>query len=230
MRTFLALICSLALACTAGGAQEENNSKKPAPKKNQAQRSPSGGTGMDKPTITGKPTGKPAAGAGNERELMDKLGTAHRNNSRAGMGKATTVSKPNSFAKPTPSPHGYVGRNDGKVQQSTAYGKPGPVLNPIIFDPNGVPAGKPTGAGKATEAGKPTARRGSSKPMQDSEAVIRNTKPSQASRAIQTPINMQVGASSDLTLQSPSGVSQGKEKPAGGKKKSEKVSPTPRSR
>ena len=37
MRTFLVLICSLALACAAGGAQEKNKSKKSAPKKNQAQ-------------------------------------------------------------------------------------------------------------------------------------------------------------------------------------------------
>src|SRR5438034_10901358 len=39
MRTFLALICTVALACTAGGAQEKNKSKKQAPKKNQAQSS-----------------------------------------------------------------------------------------------------------------------------------------------------------------------------------------------
>jgi hypothetical protein len=37
MRTFLALICTVALACPAGGAQEKNKSKKQAPKKNQAQ-------------------------------------------------------------------------------------------------------------------------------------------------------------------------------------------------
>ena len=48
MRTFLVLICSLALACTAGGAQDKNKSKKQAPKKNQAQSAqhaaaPSGG-------------------------------------------------------------------------------------------------------------------------------------------------------------------------------------------
>ena len=37
MRIFLVLICSVALARAAGGAQEENKSKKQAPKKNQAQ-------------------------------------------------------------------------------------------------------------------------------------------------------------------------------------------------
>jgi putative peptidoglycan binding protein len=39
MRTFLALICTLALACAAGGAQDKNKSKKSAPKKTQAQSS-----------------------------------------------------------------------------------------------------------------------------------------------------------------------------------------------
>jgi hypothetical protein len=37
MRTFLVLICTIALACVAAGAQEKNKSKKQAPKKNQAQ-------------------------------------------------------------------------------------------------------------------------------------------------------------------------------------------------
>jgi Putative peptidoglycan binding domain len=37
MRTFLVLICTVALACAVGGAQEKNKSKKQAPKKNQAQ-------------------------------------------------------------------------------------------------------------------------------------------------------------------------------------------------
>jgi hypothetical protein len=37
MRIFLVLICSLALTCVAGGAQEEKKENKPAPKKKQAQ-------------------------------------------------------------------------------------------------------------------------------------------------------------------------------------------------
>src|SRR5437016_3930634 len=37
MRIFLVLICSLALACVAGGAQEKKKENKPAPKKKQAQ-------------------------------------------------------------------------------------------------------------------------------------------------------------------------------------------------
>src|SRR5436190_22557585 len=39
MKTFLVLICTVALACAAGGAQEKDKSKKQAPKKNQAQSS-----------------------------------------------------------------------------------------------------------------------------------------------------------------------------------------------
>src|SRR4029453_10523028 len=75
MRTFLVLICSLALACAAGGEQEENKSKKPAPKKEEPQ-----GTILD-------PQLKSAQGV----------------------------------VAATPSPHGFIGRNDGRVQQS---GKP----------------------------------------------------------------------------------------------------------
>src|SRR5207249_2482395 len=49
MRTFLVLICSLTLACAAGGAQDKNKSKKQTPKKNPAQSAqhaaaPSGGS------------------------------------------------------------------------------------------------------------------------------------------------------------------------------------------
>jgi hypothetical protein len=46
MRTLLVLICSLALACAADGAAEENKSKKQAPQKQQVQRvqpAPGGG-------------------------------------------------------------------------------------------------------------------------------------------------------------------------------------------
>lgn len=46
MRTFLVLICSLALACAAYGAQEEDKSKKPAPKKKQAQTVQQGATSV----------------------------------------------------------------------------------------------------------------------------------------------------------------------------------------
>src|SRR6266496_4188694 len=66
MRTFLVLICSLALAFAAGGAQEENKSKKPAKKKQtqsaQHAAAPSGGPQKAKglqqvTTAEGRPVG-----------------------------------------------------------------------------------------------------------------------------------------------------------------------------
>ena len=66
MRIFLVLICSLALAFAAGGAQEENKSKKPAKKKQtqsaQHTAAPSGGPQKTKgsqqvTTAGGRPTG-----------------------------------------------------------------------------------------------------------------------------------------------------------------------------
>ena len=70
MRTFLVLICSLALACAAGGAQEKNKSKKPAPKKSQAQSTqhaaaPGGGPQKTKGSQHGtKMGGTPVSGGG----------------------------------------------------------------------------------------------------------------------------------------------------------------------
>ncbi|HTG17850.1 MAG TPA: hypothetical protein VK747_21560, partial [Blastocatellia bacterium] len=73
------------------------------------------GAGTGKATTVGKPT------TATERELMDLMSESRRNNSRAGMGKATTVDKSDSFAT-TPSPHRSIGRNDGRVQQLTTAG------------------------------------------------------------------------------------------------------------
>ena len=72
MRTFLVLICSLALACAAGGAQEKNKSKKQAPKKNQAQSAqhaaaPSGG-----PQKTKRSQQMTTAGAGAQKTKKAK--------------------------------------------------------------------------------------------------------------------------------------------------------------
>ena len=72
MRTFLILICTVALACVAGGAQEKNKSKKPAPKKSQAQSShhvaaPGGGPQKSKgPQHVTTAAGQPA-GAGGQK-------------------------------------------------------------------------------------------------------------------------------------------------------------------
>src|SRR6266480_1540029 len=72
MRTFFVLICSLALACTAGGAQDKNKSKKQAPKKNQAQSAqhaaaPSGG-----PQKTKRSQQMTTAGAGAQKTKKAK--------------------------------------------------------------------------------------------------------------------------------------------------------------
>ncbi len=70
MRTFLVLICSLALACAAGGAQDKNKSKKPALKKSQAQSTqhaaaPGGGSQKIKGSQHGtKMGGTPVSGGG----------------------------------------------------------------------------------------------------------------------------------------------------------------------
>jgi len=70
MRTFLVLICSLALACAAGGAQDKNKSKKPALKKSQAQSTqhaaaPGGGPQKTKGSQHGtKMGGTPVSGGG----------------------------------------------------------------------------------------------------------------------------------------------------------------------
>ncbi len=76
MRTFLVLICSLALACAAGGAQDKNKSKKQAQQKNQAQSSqhaaaPSGGPqktkGSQRVTTAGAGAQKPKKAKGSQQ-------------------------------------------------------------------------------------------------------------------------------------------------------------------
>src|SRR5207244_503132 len=76
MRTFLVLICSLALACAAGGAQDKNKSKKQAPKKNQTQSAqhagaPSAGSektkGSQRVTTAGRGGPKPKKEKGSQQ-------------------------------------------------------------------------------------------------------------------------------------------------------------------
>jgi hypothetical protein len=127
MKTFLVLICSLALACTASGQVTSigggGSKKKQALAAKDAtagrsavsqppsvtQKSAGGRTAeAGKPTTVGKTTavGKPT-GAGKSR-WEDKMKSLEAQD-RAGMGM--------------PSPDGYVGRNDGQVQQSTTAGR-----------------------------------------------------------------------------------------------------------
>jgi hypothetical protein len=151
MRTSLALICSVAFAC-ATSAQEESKSKKPTTKKTQAQSAqhaaaPSGGDADLRVRVAAPPTttaGKPT-GAGVPVNILSRYGSDLSTPSPRKVttkAKPTTKDKPTSApfmtrivrwegsgtpnAKPTPAPHGYAGRNDGRVQQSTAVGKPSP--------------------------------------------------------------------------------------------------------
>src|SRR5438093_6202985 len=72
MRTFLVLICSFALACVAGGAQEKNKSKKQGQKKNHTQSSqhavaPGGGPQKNKGSQRGATVGGHPAGVGTQK-------------------------------------------------------------------------------------------------------------------------------------------------------------------
>jgi hypothetical protein len=144
MRTFFALICSLAIACAASG-----------------QVTSTGGGG--------------GAGAQKKKQTQSAKPAATPSLRMSGNSPYITLRAPDgSLIKPTPSPHGYVGRNDGRVQQSTATGKPVTAGKPagghyigldhslvnksdVAKPPSGgTGVGKPTGAGKATTVGKPT--------------------------------------------------------------------------
>ena len=86
MRTFLVFICSLALACAAGGAQDENKSKKQGPKKNQVQstqRADAQGGGPQKTKGPQQATARPAArsysaGVGNTADYQKKAKGSHQ--------------------------------------------------------------------------------------------------------------------------------------------------------
>jgi hypothetical protein len=132
MRIFLVLICSLALACLASGAQEEKKENKPAPKKKGApagQVSQPAGKTYSKPAGAGKPTyaGKPA-GKGKPAEVGKPTYA----------GKPTGVGKPTGAGKPT------------EVSKPTGKGKPAETGKPLY-------TGKPAGKGKPTEAATTTA-------------------------------------------------------------------------
>ena len=131
MRTFLVLICSLALACAAGGAQEENKpqkKKQPQPVRHAP------------PRTTGHATG---AGAGPKKTSMGayqgKKGQTSMGNYEGQKGKKGQTSMG--------AYEGQTGKaaKGGKV---TGAGKPGEA-------PTATTAGKLTATGKGTGAGKP---------------------------------------------------------------------------
>jgi hypothetical protein len=198
MRTFLVLICSLALACAASGGQEENKSKKPPPKKKRTQSSQHAVTAggephekvdprqlmrqaQDDPSAKTKQKMKgsqsqQAAGGHYIGKPTTMVGTFIPK-----MGKPTTVSK--TTGKPAANAGGtnYPGRNFDSLAFRTSI--------PAATQP-GKATGKAAGAGKPTTVGKGV------------------------------PINQIKQYGGDQ-------ASQGQGKPASGKKKGQKVSPTP---
>jgi hypothetical protein len=116
MRIFLVLICSLALACVAGGAQEEKKENKPAPKKKQAQTGQPGGPRGGGPGGAGpqfqkaKPSGHVAAPQGRPAHVS----TAKGQSVGAGAGKT----KGKKGAQQVTTTSGQVGAGGAGVQKT----------------------------------------------------------------------------------------------------------------
>ena len=116
MRIFLVLICSLALACVAGGAQEEKKENKPAPKKKQAQTVQPGGSHGGGPGGAGpqfqkaKPSGHVAAPQGRPAHVS----TAEGQSVGAGTGKT----KGKKGAQQVTTTGGQVGAGGAGVQKT----------------------------------------------------------------------------------------------------------------
>jgi len=116
MRIFLVLICSLALACVAGGAQEEKKENKPAPKKKQAQTvqhaGPHGGSpgGAGPQFQKGKTSGHVAAPQGHPAHVS----TAEGQSVGAGAGKT----KGKKGAQQITTTSGQVGTGGAGVQKT----------------------------------------------------------------------------------------------------------------
>ena len=116
MRIFLVLICSLALACVAGGAQEEKKENKPAPKKKQAQTVQPGGSHGGGPGGAGpqfqkaKPSKHVAAPQGHPAHVS----TAEGQSVGAGAGKT----KGKKGAQQVTTTSGQVGAGGAGVQRT----------------------------------------------------------------------------------------------------------------
>jgi hypothetical protein len=147
MRIFLVLICSLALASLAPGAEEGKKKEKKGGQAGQVSQpggKPAGGgkpTGAGKPTGVGKPPGAGGpVGAGKSTEVGKTTGK--------GKGKQPGAVSGEAYYKP---PGGAKGAGTGKpakVGKVTGAGKPGEA-------PTATTAGKLTATGKGTGAGKP---------------------------------------------------------------------------
>jgi hypothetical protein len=134
MRIFLVLICSLALACVALGAEEGKKKEKEQPKKKGAQAGqvsqPAG-----KPTGAGNPTG-----AGSKKTSMGAYeGKGDKTSTGAHEGKGGKTSM-----------GAYEGKagKPAKGGKATGAGKPAEAATATT-------AGKATAKGKATATGKP---------------------------------------------------------------------------
>jgi len=133
MRIFLVLICSLALACVAGGAQEEKKENKPAPKKKQAQTVQhagprGGGSGGAGPQFQkAKPSGHVAAPQGRPAHVS----TAEGQPVGAGAGKT----KGKKGAQQVTTTGGQVGAGGTGVQKTKGAAATTTQANAKTFKP-----------------------------------------------------------------------------------------------
>jgi hypothetical protein len=118
MKIFLVLICSLALACVAGGAQEEKKENKPAPKRKGG---PAGQVSQPAGKTYGKPTGpgKPATARGPTKGFGPEYGKTRK----------TEVGKPTGAVKPA-----EVGKVKGAGKPVAAGGLGGKPFKPQHFN------------------------------------------------------------------------------------------------
>ena len=138
MKIFLALICSIALACAVGAQEPQKKEKKKAAPAGQVSKPARKAAGVGKPA--GQPTGigKPAAAGKTKGKPAE-------------VGKPTKGGKPPVTGKP-----GALGKAKGKASE---VGKPTEVGKPATAGKTkGKPSevGKPTEAGTAVAPGKPT--------------------------------------------------------------------------
>jgi hypothetical protein len=117
MRTFVVLICSLALACVAlGEEQGKKKEEKPKKKGGQAEQvSQPTGKGAGKPTTTGKPVEVGKTKAGGKPTGVGKPAEVGK---PVGAGKSVEAGKPKAKGKPT-----EVGK-PAEVGKATGAGKP----------------------------------------------------------------------------------------------------------
>jgi hypothetical protein len=136
MRTFLVLICSLALAFSASGAQEKKKEEKSPPKK------------QPQTTQTGKPSGSPkAAGAQHQQTNVSRHTPEAQKGAGAGKGKEKRANQANAPAEQP------VGGGPQKTKEKKSL-QPGPANQ-----------GATGQAAEKTKQGQPNVAQGKSKPV-----------------------------------------------------------------